>query len=61
MTAISFLEALAAKRLEYLNALAIVPDGETNRHIRIKGQIQGLSDAEALFKANMKSDDERDS
>jgi len=58
MSAISYLEALEKKRLEHLNALAMVPDGDTNKHIRIKGQITGLAEAAELFKSHTKSDDE---
>ena len=58
MSAISYLEALAQKRAEALNALAIVPDGDVNKHISLKGHIKGLDEAAALFKSNMKSDDE---
>lgn len=56
MSDISFLEAITTKRQEYLNALAIVPDNDTTKHISIKGQIKGLDEAAAMFKADRKID-----
>lgn len=56
MSDITFLEALATKRQEHLNALAIVADTDTTKHISIKGQIKGLDEAAAMFKADRKID-----
>lgn len=58
MSAISYLEALQNKRTEYLNALAIVPDGDAIKHISIKGQIRGLDEAASIFRQQNKVDSE---
>lgn len=58
MSAISYLEKLKAKRGEHLEALALVPDGDVLKHAGIKGQMRGLEEASALFKAENKIDDE---
>lgn len=56
MAATSFLDKLEAKRLEYLESLAKVEDGDNYKHARIKGCMTGLAEAGNIFRKETKAD-----
>lgn len=60
MSAISFQEALKAKRHAHLEALSRIEDGEALKHARTKGVMQGLDEAAAMFAEHLKADFEGD-
>lgn len=50
----SFIEKLAKARAKACDSLLTVADGDAIRHTRIRGVIQGLDDAMAIFRLENK-------
>lgn len=58
MSAISFLEKIETQRKAHLESLAKVEDGDSFKHARIKGHMAGLDEAVAIYRKELKIDDE---
>ncbi len=53
----AFVERMAKKRQEHLNALLLLPDGDALKHSRTRGHIAGLDEAMQIFRDENKSED----
>lgn len=60
MSAVNFLERIEEKRRGLLEELAVVPDADRDLPIRLRGVIQGLKEAVAIYRDEMRRDTEED-